>query len=43
MSEELSAEQIRELEQRLLGLQQELKQLLSATEEGTRPVDLGQP
>jgi DnaK suppressor protein len=43
MNKELSTKQALELEKRLLELQQELKQLLSTTVEGTRPVDLGQP
>ncbi len=43
MNEELSTKQIDKLQQCLLSLQQELKQLLSTTEEGARPVDMGQP
>ncbi|WP_432822006.1 TraR/DksA family transcriptional regulator [Trichloromonas sp.] len=43
MSEELSSRQVRDLELLLQQLQQELKRLLSTTEEGARPVDLGQP
>ncbi len=43
MSEELTTEQVLELEQRLIELQQELKQLLRTSEVGTHPVDLGQP
>ena len=43
MTNELSADQLSELKQALLELTAELEQLLAATREGTRPVDLDQP
>ncbi|PLX84860.1 MAG: hypothetical protein C0617_06530 [Desulfuromonas sp.] len=43
MSEELSAGQVEELHRKLFALRKEIQGLLAATEEGARPVDLGQP
>jgi len=41
--DELTNEQVTELKQVLAGLRGELKQLLAATKEGTRPVGLDEP
>ena len=41
--DELTNEQVTELKQKLVGLRDELKQLLGATREGTRPVGLDEP
>ena len=41
--DELTNEQVTELKQILVGLRDELKQLLAATKEGTRPVALDEP
>ena len=41
--DELTDEQITELKAVLVGLREELKQLLDATREGTKPVDLDEP
>lgn len=43
MDEELSEEQIAELQQALLGLRAELQEQLALTTESSRPVDLEQP
>ncbi len=40
---ELTSEQIEELKAALLARRDEMKQLLEATREGTRPVDLDEP
>ena len=40
---ELSPDQLRELNAALLARKQELEQLLASTKDGTRPVDLSQP
>ncbi|MCP3981255.1 MAG: TraR/DksA family transcriptional regulator [bacterium] len=40
---ELTTDQVAELKQKLLSLRDELKELLSATRDGTRPVDLDEP
>ena len=40
MTNELNADQLSELKHALLELTAELEQLLAATREGTRPVDL---
>ncbi len=41
--DELTTAQLEDLRNSLIDLRQELQQLLAATEEGSRPVDLGQP
>lgn len=41
--DELTNERIAELKQKLVGLHDDLRQLLDATREGTRPVDLDEP
>jgi len=41
--DELTDEQVAELKQSLVVLRDELRQLLDATREGTRPVDLDEP
>lgn len=40
---ELTSEQITELRESLVGLRNELEQLLSITREGSKPVDLDEP
>ncbi len=43
MAEELTDQQTEQLQKKLLQLRDELKALLENTEEGAKPVDLGQP